>query len=269
MKKQTIFKLTPTKIFLILILFISGCKLREEIIDFHNDDMRIYTRENFYKYDYIYKLAIDSVIYHSKKRFNDFTLRTYKTYWELDSCFVFNSDSTRLMGIFYYQNINLKNDNADGFFMFNGFKINGQWRFGQGRDSWVAPHDFYGDSLYATLPMYKIKYLAHHTSFAAYLNKKEDGSFEPNYKLLDDYFYNRKNLRLPEDYHKRKFDSIVLKDFSELIYNSYVADKELHELDSIFKNSVQPPEPLKDSKGRYIYDEYGNKIKRSWWDKFF
>lgn len=254
---------------MILILFISGCKFREEIIDFHNDDMRIYTRENFYKYDYIYKIAVDSIESHCTKRFNDFTIATYKNYWELDSCLIFNKDSSRLIGVLYISSTSLKSDISDQFVMINGFKINGKWRFGKGRDSWIAPHDFYGDSLYASLPMYKIKYLAHHTSFAAYLNKKEDGSFEPNYKVLDDYFYDRRNFSLPMDFPKEKFDSINMHYFNTLIYNSYVSDSELQQLDSIFKNSVQPPEPLKDSKGRYIYDEYGNKIKRSWWDKFF
>ena len=255
------------KIFFILILFSFGCK--PERIDFYNDDLRDYTRQNFYKYDYIYKMAIDSVISHSKLRFNDFTLGTYRKYWEIDSSLIFNRDSTRCMGLIYSLTTNFKSSPSDGFRMFTGFNINGQWRFALGSDSWVAPHDFYGDSLYAPLPMYKIKYMAHHSSIGDYLTKDKNGNFIPNYKRLDDYFYNRQYLRLPDDYPKEKFDSIVLEDFSKFIYHSHVTDAELRELDSLIEISVQPPEPLKDNKGRYIYDSKGNKIKRPWWEKWF
>lgn len=257
------------RFFLLLMVAFIGCEINQKGTNFNNDDMRDYTKENFYKYEHIYHLAIDSIKSHSLKRFNDFTFATYKDYWELDSCFIFNKDSTRLMGIFYHSSSNIKTARSDEFFMFTGFKIDGAWRFGSGRDAWVAPHDFYGDSLYAPLPMHKIKYMAHKSGISAYLRKTEEGTFVPNYKLLDEYFFDRRNFKLPDDFPNEKFDSINMYYFNTLIYSSYVTDKELHELDSIFENSVQPSEPLKDSKGRNIYDSNGKKIKRSRWSNWF
>jgi hypothetical protein len=238
-------------LFVILALNIN-CNRNTTNVDFTKDNIRDYTKENFYKYKDIYSMAIDSINSHKQKRFNDWTLGTYRRYWELDSCLVFNNDSTRCMGLIYTQT-KRKNAQADQYSMVNGFKIDGQWRFGSGRDSWVAPHDFYGDSLYAPLPMNKMKYLGHQ-SLMSYFIERTDGSLTPNCKMLDDYFYDRRNFGLPKDFPKEKFDSINMYYFNTLIYNSYVTDAELHELDSLMDNSVQPPEPLKDSKGRYIHD---------------
>lgn len=231
-------------------LAISGCNTNRSasLSKFREHD--IYIKNKFNSYQSIYNTVRDSFIAWESDSLEISGSYFFDDHWTIDSCIVFNSDSTVLQTNLIMQSGAFKNSVFDYLNSVIGFKVNNRWYLFYG-GSTVLNRINYQDSMYSPLSFDELSYLSR-SELKMWYFVADDGKILPNNRAFDSIL-NPKEFGLTKNCTDHQLDSAI-------IARSYAYSKEkmdLSEIESINKEistSVRPPEPY---------------LKKSLWEKLF
>ncbi|MBK7222327.1 MAG: hypothetical protein IPH94_13670 [Saprospiraceae bacterium] len=234
----------------IIFLAISGCNTNRSasLAKFKEHD--IYIKYKFKSYRNIYNMVRDSFIAWKSDSLEISGRYFFDDRWILDSCIVFNSDSTVLQTNLIMQGGVFKNSMFDYLDNVIGFKVNNRWYLFYGVST-VLNRINYQDSMYSPLSFDELSYLSR-SELRMWYFIADDGKILPNNRAFDSIL-NPKGFGLTKNCTVHQLDSAI-------IARSYAYSKgkmDLSEIESINKEistSVRPPEPY---------------LKKSLWEKLF
>lgn len=234
----------------IIFLAISGCNTNRNASLSNFSEHDIYIKNKFKSYQSIYNTVRDSFIAWKSDSLEISGSYFFDDRWTLDSCIVFNSDSTVLQTNLIMQGGVFKNSMFDYLNNVIGFKVNNRWYLFYGVST-VLNRINYQDSMYSPLSFDELSYLSR-SELRMFYFLEGDGKISSNDRSFD-YFLNPKGFGLTKNCTVHQLDSAI-------IARSYAYSKEkmeLGEIKSIKKEisaSVRPPEPY---------------LKKSLWQKWF
>lgn len=237
-------------IIFIFILVILGCNTNRNASLSNFSEHDIYLKHKFKSYHNVYNAVKDTILAWKSDSLEISRSYFFDDCWALDSCLVFNSDSTIFRTNLLLQGCSFRNEEFDYMWNLVGINVKSRWCLLFGT-SIVLDRIYYQDSLYSPLSFDELSYLSRSELRMWYL-VADDGKILPNDRAFDS-FLNPKEFGLTKNCTVHQLDSA-------LIARSHAYSKEkmeLSEIESIKKEisaSVRPPEPY---------------LKKSLWQKWF
>lgn len=239
-------------VLIVIILF--SCNSTSDKIKI-SDKSDIYLKENFSTYKGIYNTIMDTLLSWKVDSLESSRGFLLNDCWTIDSCIVFNKDSSRLLTNFYRQSCANKDSKYDEMYSLAGAKIKNKWYFFYGIST-VINRATYQDSLYAPLTFDELSYMSRQELNGAY-TINADSTITTNDRFFD-FMYNRRGWGLADDSSLEQLDSlIVAKNIKK--HQNKISIKELENIKKGIERSVRPPEPLK--KKRSLWDMLFNEEK--------
>ena len=226
--------LKKDRLYLIFFLFIFSCTNNRPKYDLNE----CCCPHNFKNYKNIYDIAKDSLQKWIKDSLLVIKPIFFDNYWELDSLFCFNADSSMFISTINERQKTSLDATSDIIEEFGGAKMNNNWYFFQ-LGTTVVPREYYQDSIYVALSYKELSWLGHKKILCNASIKNANGSFSPNERFFQNMFFD-KNSSYPNSH--KSIDSLLLNLIKDK-YNHKINPKEIVEIRLIIKQSKQPPEP--------------------------
>lgn len=167
-------------IYLFVCLFVCSSCSRE-------NKTELYVKNNIKNYEYLYKIANDSINLYLDSLLNDF-LHIYEEEWQLDSMICINSTRNKMVGTINSSSGIGKNCSMDEVTKILGKKINGKWYFFEGGGTLVVPRDLYGKDEMHPLSMHELSQIARKEFLQGALIKNENGDYVVSDKWVNRHF---------------------------------------------------------------------------------
>ena len=150
----------------------------------------IETRSNFldrhyHNYEALRSQAIDSIQSYVDDSLRYVAFLVHYPPWQLDSIFIFNTDSTRFYTKLHYQSEKLLTAKLDCTIDFGGAYIKNRWYFFQMGTVTYVPRGEYHHDPYEPLTFEELSYIAWRRAIPGLIYGRRDGSIATDHKAID------------------------------------------------------------------------------------
>ena len=242
---------------LLIVIFLFSCDPQNDLDINYKESFK---KKYFKSYSEIYQQATDSIRYWTKNQLSITGLQ-YNNEWLIDSCLIFNRDTTIFYSIVLNKDTIYKNSLSDNIEDFAGFKINDKWYFTFMSISEPIVRSYWQDSVYAPLSFEKLSYVAYELRFKGMVAEIMQGHPEK----VDDYFKrifpDLNDCKLyPKDKKNRCRDSIIVYRTAEK-YNYKLTKQEISEIQiAIDETKIPEGNPLIEKRSLWQKFKYGEKV---------
>ena len=210
----------------------------------HFDLKSEYIDRNFAEYSAIRQQAIDSV-----QSYIDDTLGYVGSLivygdWQIDSIFIFNTDSSRFYSKLYQNRSLPRNHTADCYDDFGGALIDGKWYFFKMGTFTVVPRDHYHHDPYEPLTFEELSYIAWRGAIPGLIyRRRSDGTLVTDHKAIDRMFFSTDRVWCPDSSRIRECkDSLILSDLSKFL-GGKLSKSDILRIQEEIQNSKKPYVP--------------------------
>ena len=176
-------KIEIKSILLGILVSLNSCDFSKHNVEKANT----YVKNNFNKYNDIYKVLNDSINIYIDSSLATFLTEYYEE-WQVDSLLCINNEGNRLFGTINASLGANKNAWSDDVMELLGKKINGKWYFFKGGGTLAVPRNMYRKDEMHPLTFHELSQIARKEMLESALVKK-NGEYVVSDEWIDKHFY--------------------------------------------------------------------------------